>query len=609
MLIARNLKRRKLIKPHKIGSIAGHSMVNNIASANNGFCSVLKMVNVNCLTPTVPFRMVRFYSVDNTPHESLEMPALSSTMETGVVKEWFKKVGDFVDVGEPVASVETDKAVMDFESPAEGYVAKINTSESAMAIGSSIAILVENESDIEKFKDYSFDGKQESSPKKEEPKEVKSEENEEEQEEASSNEPSVPYVVVDLPALSPTMEEGKVAQFLLKPGDKINPEDSIAEIETDKAVLPVTATDEGYFVRALIGENESVAIGTPIAIIAENEEDIEALKDFNPSAPKAKKSTSKPEQKAQKEDKPTTKSVAQKSSNGRVFASPLARKLAREEGYDISDISGTGPNNRIIKADIEEYVPEKESKDEKKVQGVAKTDVVGDFEDITVENVRRVTAERLTFSKQNIPHYYLTIDCNVDNLMKIRSQLNEQSNGEYKLSVNDFVVKASALAMKTVPTVNSEWRGDVIRRYNDVHINVAVNTDRGLFTPVVRNAHTKGLVNIGEDVKLLAGKAKDYKLTPNELEGGTFTVSNLGMFGIKSFSAVINPPQSAILAVSGIEEKPVLSKDQYGNNNWKLSKTLTVTLSCDHRVIDGAVGAQWLQKFKELMEDPVKFIL
>jgi len=293
------------------------------------------------------------------------------------------------------------------------------------------------------------------------------------------------------------------------------------------------------------------------------------------------------------------------SAEGRVVASPFARKVADEQGVSLSGIQGTGPNNRIIAADVMEYA------------GAAKEArpavVTQAYTDIPNSNIRKVTARRLTESKQTIPHYYLTIDCHVDKLEKMREELNTLGGGAYKLSLNDFIIKASALVLKKVPVVNSQWSGDFIRRFHNVDINVAVNTEQGLFTPFVADADKKGLVDISNKVKELAKKAKENALKPQDFQGGTFTISNLGMFGISQFAAVINPPQAAILAVGSGEKKPVVEEVEEEKGKKKqiirVRSVMSVTLSCDHRVVDGAVGAQWLQQFKKYIEDPQTMLL
>jgi len=315
----------------------------------------------------------------------------------------------------------------------------------------------------------------------------------------------------------------------------------------------------------------------------------------------------------QPQTQPATTGAPTTSAGGRVIASPLAKANAAKMSIDLSQVRGTGPNGRIIAADVAEFVPAKEKpKPTQQPQQQQMPPSIADFIDIPNTNIRKVTAERLTFSKQNIPHYYLTVDINVDKLLELRTILNGISkNNEYKLSVNDFVVKAAALALRALPEVNSEWRGTHIRRYNNVHINIAVNTPKGLFTPIVRETDKLGLKAINQTIKEVAQRANEGKSTLADLQLGTFTISNLGMFGITTFSAVINPPQVAILAVGGTRKVVVVDEDPSDKSEPKFrnANMMSVTLSCDHRVVDGAVGAQWLQVFKDLMENPIKFLL
>jgi len=283
------------------------------------------------------------------------------------------------------------------------------------------------------------------------------------------------------------------------------------------------------------------------------------------------------------------------------FASPLAKALAGQAGVSIGSVKGTGPGGRVVGSDVVAFSQSAPS------VGAAPADA---FTDIPNSNIRKITAQRLTMSKQTIPHYYLTVDCRVDELMKVRQVLNDKANGEYKLSVNDFVVKASALACRKVPEANSSWSDNAIRRFNTVDVNVAVNTDKGLLTPIVFNADKLGLAAIANNVKDLAEKAKAGKLKPEQFTGGTFTISNLGMFGIKQFAAVINPPQVCILAVGGAEKRVIVNEKATGSSDqYSVANYMSVTLSCDHRVVDGALGAEWLKHFKQYIEDPMKMLL
>eukprot|EP01117_Protostelium_nocturnum_P018070 TRINITY_DN747_c0_g1_i1.p1 TRINITY_DN747_c0_g1~~TRINITY_DN747_c0_g1_i1.p1 ORF type:complete len:559 (-),score=226.13 TRINITY_DN747_c0_g1_i1:57-1733(-) len=425
-----------------------------------------------------------------------------------------------------------------------------------------------------------------------------------------------PHTELGLPALSPTMDKGNLVKWRKKEGEKIAAGDVIAEIETDKATADFETTDDGYLAKILVPENtQDVPVGTPIAIVVDDEKDVAAFKNYSKDstpapAPKAEsapkkeekkeeKATSKPTE-AEKESKQPAqapkKAPVQQPSSGKVVpgappppaprkgaASPAARAEAAERGAKASPASSQSSDS------------------------AAPSQSSGAYTDIPNSQIRKVIAKRLTESKSTIPHYYLSIECNVDKLLESRTKFNEKSDGKYKLSVNDFIVKASAQALRRVPEVNSSWTDAAIRRYHNVDINVAVNTDKGLLTPLLPNADRLGLSGINNLVKTLAEKGKEGKLSPAEQASGTFTISNLGMFGIKQFCAVINPPQACILAVGGTEKRVVAvegSTDKFQTSNF-----MTVTLSCDHRVVDGAVGARWLQAFRELIEDPSRMLL
>lgn len=404
------------------------------------------------------------------------------------------------------------------------------------------------------------------------------------------------------------MESGSIVSWEKKEGDKLNEGDLLAEIETDKATMGFETPEEGYLAKILIAAGtKDVPIGKLLCIIVENESDVAAFKDFVPSesdsAPAKKPSApapSSPSPAAAATPSPPAASrplsrpaaAATAAPGGRLFASPLAKKLASEQGLDLSSLSGagSGPGGRIVAGDLSNAV----------------AGGGGSYSDIQLTGMRKTIAKRLTESKQTIPHYYLTIDARIDQLLRLRTEMNQSLAKEnVKLSVNDFIIKASALACLKVPEVNSSWHETFIRQYNAVDISVAVSTDNGLITPIVFDADSKGLRAISEDVKSLAAKARDGKLQPHEFQGGTFTISNLGMFGIKSFSAVINPPQAAILAVGGSQN--LLLPDEKGSSS--VANVLSLTLSCDHRVVDGAVGAQWLQHLKKYLEQPFTMVL
>jgi len=422
------------------------------------------------------------------------------------------------------------------------------------------------------------------------------------------------------------MTQGNLAKWLKKEGDKIQPGDLIASIETDKATVDWEATEAGYLAKILIPEGtKDITVGKPAVVVVEDEGDVAKFKSYSPeggdapvAAPKkeeapAPKAAPAPEQpKKQKEAAPapasTPKAAPAQAAGGRVFASPLARKVAQDQGIDVAAVPGTGPNSRVIRDDVLDYAAKGPAFAAASAPAPAPGGV---YTDVPNTQIRKIIAARLTESKQTVPHYYLSVECRVDKLLKVRQELNAKGDGSYKLSVNDFIIKAAALALQKKPTCNSAWFGDFIRRYHNVDINVAVSTDEGLFTPIVQDADKKGLATIANTVKELATKAKEKKLQPHEFQGGTFTISNLGMFGVKQFAAVINPPQSCILAVGGTEKKVVPNEDKEtaAVQPYATAHVMTVTLSCDHRVVDGAVGAEWLKTFKEYVEDPVKMLL
>lgn len=424
---------------------------------------------------------------------------------------------------------------------------------------------------------------------------------------------------VPLPALSPTMEMGTIISWEKKEGDKLNEGDLLAEIETDKATMGFETPEEGYLAKILIpAGSKDVPLGKLLCIIVSNEEDVAAFKDFvdsgevvKPAAPKPTASAPKPTASAPTQTIPTATMVASPpphpvpasssatTPSSRMFASPLAKTLAGERGIDLNQIHGSGPGGRIRAQDLDGAVPSAAMP-----SGISSAS----YTDIPLTNIRQVIARRLLQSKQTIPHYYLSIDVRMDRILRLRKGLNEILSKEgTKLSVNDFIVKASALACKKVPAVNSSWQETFIRQYNSVDVSVAVSTDTGLITPIIFNAESKGLSTISSDTKALAARAREGKLRPEEFQGGTFTISNLGMFGVKNFSAVINPPQSCILAVGGTENTIV--PDDSTENGFRTASVMSVTMSCDHRVVDGAVGAQWLSHFKKLLENPETMLL
>ena len=443
-----------------------------------------------------------------------------------------------------------------------------------------------------------------------------------------------------MPALSPTMEEGKLAKWLVKEGDEVHSGDILAEIETDKATMEFEAVDEGKIGKILVPEGtEGVKVNQPIAVLLGegekpgNGSDIPAtmqsIKDAVKAETPAKKDAPKPAPAAPKAveakiEAPKPAPQQRPSTEQRVFASPLAKRLAAQAGIDIAAVQGSGPRGRIVKSDVEEAkksgVKAPAAKPAPQAPGQTAT-VSGiaplpdarlfykpeDYTEIPHDSMRKSIAKRLTSSKALIPHFYLTIDCRIDQLLEARARLNAaapKGEGAYKLSVNDFIVKASAMALMRVPDVNASWTDNAMLRHKHADIGVAVALDFGLITPIVFQAETKGLVTISNEVKSLAERARNKKLKPQEYEGGGFAISNLGMFGIKEFTGVINPPHAAILAVGTGEERPVVEDGKI-----EIANVMTVTLSCDHRVIDGATGARFLQAFKLFVEDPAAMLL
>jgi len=420
-------------------------------------------------------------------------------------------------------------------------------------------------------------------------------------------------VLIDMPKLSDTMEEGVIAKWNVKEGDKVNSGDIIAEVETDKATMDVEVFDSGVILKIFAKEGEAVKLGGKMAIIGEEGEDITGLLadgDSKASTAPAKKE-SKSEKKEEKSFDPLfgdlEKNEEADSSDtsddeGRVKASPLARKMAKDQGIKLADVSGSGPHGRIVKKDIESFELKPVKTESKAADKPAQAPVSGGYEDIPVSQMRKAIARRLGESKFTNPHFYETIDIDMKKAVELRKALNAIDG--VKVSFNDIVVKACAVALKKHSAINSSWMGDFMRKHNDVHIAVAVAVPDGLVTPVVRHTDTKGLSQIGEEVKILAGKARDKKLQPDEMEGSTFTISNLGMFGIEEFTAIINPPNACILAVGAIRDVPVVE-----NGAVVPGKRMKVTLSSDHRIVDGAKAAEFLQTLRTLIENPATMLL
>ena len=418
-----------------------------------------------------------------------------------------------------------------------------------------------------------------------------------------------------MPALSPTMEEGTLAKWHVKEGDVVSSGDVLAEIETDKATMEIEAIDEGTVAKLLVAEGtEAVPVNTAIAIILEDGEDASALEGFDVNAESAPvveaAATVAPAVTSTASEKPNT----QPATGSRIFSSPLARRIASQEGVDIASLAGSGPRGRIVKKDVEAALAGGAPKAHATLQTmpIGQQPAIdprvyfedGSYDEVPLDKMRMTIARRLTQSKQEIPHYYISVDCELDALLQTRKDLNAHADEGVKISVNDFVVRAAALALKKVPDVNVSYAGNAVLKHHHADIGIAVAIDGGLITPIIAKADEKGLAAISAAAKDLALRARERKLKPSEFEGGGFSISNLGMFGVKNFTAVINPPQSAILAVGAGEPRPVIKDGQV-----TAATVMTVTLSCDHRVIDGALGAQFLQVFKRHIELPASMLM
>lgn len=439
-----------------------------------------------------------------------------------------------------------------------------------------------------------------------------------------------------MPALSPTMEEGTLSKWLVKEGDIVSSGDLLAEIETDKATMEIEAVEEGEVAAILIKEgSDGVKVNTPIAVLLEEGEDKSAMDGYTPGAPAqqtpspepAPQESAVPEPAPQEKSEPAPASAPQQqtsASGDRIKASPLAKRFAKEKGLDLSAIQGSGPNGRIVKADVDgaQASPAQVTTAKQPPAPAADTTEIGmprgggaayleklgippgTYNLEPLDGMRRVIAKRLTESFRDVPHFPLNIDCQIDALLAMRKDLNGQTMEGVKISVNDMLIRACALALKQVPEANASYTPDGIAYHHNADVAVAVAIDGGLITPIVREAENKGLSTISIEMKDLASRARDRKLKPHEFQGGTFSISNLGMMGIKSFGSIINQPQGMILSIGAGEPRPVVKDGEL-----TVATVMSVTLSCDHRVVDGAIGAKWLQAFKRMIETPVTMML
>jgi pyruvate dehydrogenase E2 component (dihydrolipoamide acetyltransferase) len=611
--------------------------------------------------------------------ELIRMPKMSDTMTEGVIAEWHKKVGDKVKSGDVLAEVETDKATMDLEAYEEGTLLYIGVEKGAsVPVDGVLAVIGADGEDYKSLLSGSSGGSQEvSTPEPAKPATANGSapapSGDINKAEVATNLPDKEVIsaapaqnvngngqsasVIRMPKMSDTMTEGTLVTWHKKEGDTVKAGDVLAEVETDKATMDLEAYEEGTLLYIGVKEGSVVAVDEIIAVVGEKGANFKVLVDGSGSS--GASSTPPADTSAQ----PTTNTAPgsetakqnpqaevpanaatdlsyagevgdgigesgqadQSQSNGRVKASPLAKRIAEEKGINLAQVHGTGPEGRIIKSDVESFVPQqKPASQPSPAQPAAQpapsaqpaqsapqptpapvtqaASTGGDYEDIPVSQMRKTIARRLGESMFSAPHFYLTMEINMDKAMELRGTVNGVS--PVKISFNDFVLKACALALKQHPNVNASWLGDKIRKYKYVNIGVAVAVEDGLLVPVVRNADQKTLSTISGEVKDLAAKAKDKKLQPKDWEGSTFSISNLGMFGIDEFTAIINPPDACILAVGAIKQSVKFDGDAA-----KPTNVMKVTLSCDHRAVDGATGAAFLQTVKEMLENPMRMLV
>ncbi len=581
--------------------------------------------------------------------EVILMPRLSDTMTEGVIAEWHKKVGDAVKKGDLLADIETDKATMELESYQNGTILYLGGEKGAkIQVNELLAIVGNPGEDVSNLVASHGKGEEKKLAEPTKPEPAKEEAPKAERQEApkAENKASKPQVdfskaeeVVLMPRLSDTMTEGVIASWQKKVGDQVKKGDVLAEIETDKATMELESYKEGTLLYQGGKAGDKVKVNELLCIIGdEKTTDVDAIVNSlkgqpqSPvdASPKTEADTEKAEgnvappnaevEKAKESAKPTGQQVEEQpqpvNTGERIFASPLARKLAEDNDIDLRYVKGTAENGRIVKSDIEKYLAEGKpvaKPAEKQIapqeetaqpKAAAQPQPAGDntYEDIPVSQMRKTIARRLSESKFSAPHFYLTVKIDMEAAVAAREKMNQIS--KVKLSFNDLVLKAVATALRQHPKVNSSWQGDTIRRNHQINIGVAVAVEEGLLVPVVRNADQKSLSQIASEVKTFAQKAKDKKLQPSDWEGNTFTISNLGMFGIDEFTAIINTPDACILAVGGIADVPVVK-----NGVIVPGKVMKVTLSCDHRVVDGATGAAFLQTLKGLLEEPLSMLV
>ena len=559
--------------------------------------------------------------------EIIKMPRLSDTMEEGVVATWLKKVGDKVQEGEILAEIETDKATMEFESFYDGTLLHIAIEEGVPATVDSLLCIIGDEGeDISKYVNNSSlesDQENEIENTKNNQLDLVDQINEQEKIDDTENskiknaeisvtektnqiDGSIDYIT--MPRLSDTMEEGTISSWLKNVGDQVKEGEILAEIETDKATMEFESFYDGILSHIAVNEGETVKVDELIAIISENEIDVsKALESYGKESSNIPVEESNDSVELNEVDKEVNTTNTSSDLNERIKASPLAKKIAKEKNIDLSKVTGTGENGRIIKNDLSDLSPVEETTEQQiqteENQSPKVVDVIKE-ETTIVQNstMRKAIAKNLSKSKFTAPHYYLSVEFNMDNAIAFREQYN--SIPDTKISFNDIVVKACAVALKNHPQVNSQWNDDKIILNNNVHIGVAVGIEDGLVVPVIKNADKESLHSINSKVRDYAVRAKSKKLRPDEIEGSTFTISNLGMFGITEFTSIINQPNSAILSVGAIVKKPVVVNDKI-----VVSNTMKLTLACDHRSVDGVTGSLFLQTLKGYIENPVTILV
>ncbi|BAV10141.1 pyruvate dehydrogenase E2 component (dihydrolipoamide acetyltransferase) [Filimonas lacunae] len=544
--------------------------------------------------------------------EVILMPRLSDTMTEGVIAAWHKKVGDSVKKGDLLAEIETDKATMELESYQEGTLLHIGAANGGkLQVNDLLAIIGKAGEDVSAL--VNGGGAAAAPAAKEQPA---AETKAEAAPAATAAGPTLDLANMDevvlMPRLSDTMTEGVIASWVKKVGDTVKKGDILAEIETDKATMELESYKNGTLLYTGANAGEKIAVNDLLAIIGEQgkvnvDQIVAAAKGGASAAPAAAQPKAEATTAAPAAAQSTQAAAPQVVNEGRILASPLAKKVAEEKGIDLKYVKGSGDNGRIVKSDIENFTPSA-APQTTSAPAAASSNVAAapagqvSFEEVPVSQMRKVIARRLSESLFTAPHFYLTMSIDMDACVAARAKLNE--NAKVKISFNDIVLKATALALKQHPKVNSSWLGDKIRINHHVNIGVAVAVEEGLLVPVVRFADTKSLSQITVEVKDYAQKAKDKKLQPSDWEGSTFTISNLGMYGIDQFTAIINPPDACILAVGGISQEPVVKNGAVVPGN-----IMKLTLSCDHRVVDGATGAAFLQTVKSLLEEPLRMLI